>query len=120
MTVARPRLTGLAKTTWPALFAQFSSSSLYLLAAAITACAATISPAALRVVGISASHASDPVITSAANNFIFRVWGKVAVIDSNTFSLSDGNAKTVRVNWIGHTFCNGDYVSAQGTLIAGN
>lgn len=63
--------------------------------------------------------ASNPGLCSAAaalmaNDCIYLTFGRVSVIDSDTFNLNDGSNSTIHVSAAGHGLQTGDYVSVRG------
>lgn len=66
--------------------------------------------------GLSNKAAWDPIIGMVAGNTMFTVWGKVTVVDTDSFLVDDGSGMPVKVLYADHGFGNSDYVSATGTL----
>ncbi len=69
-----------------------------------------------RVVGALNKQTVDPIMANAAQNYLFRVWGKVISVDTTGFTLDDGTGRPVRVNAPGHTLVVNNYATAYGTL----
>ncbi len=66
--------------------------------------------------GISNKATLDAATAAAAATKKFTVWGKVTVIDANSFTVDDGSGVPVKVLKTAHGFTAADYVSATGTL----
>ena len=66
--------------------------------------------------GLNNKATRDSIMSAASSSFVFTVWGKVTVIDANSFTVDDGSNKPVTVVYANHGFANNDYVSATGTL----
>ncbi|MGI6295148.1 MAG: hypothetical protein ACOX3G_03595 [Armatimonadota bacterium] len=66
--------------------------------------------------GISNKATMDAATAAAAATKKFTVWGKVTVIDANSFTVDDGSGVPVKVLKTAHGFTAADYVSATGTL----
>lgn len=66
------------------------------------------------VVGTTTRALLDPISTSAYQNFIFRIWGKVTKVDDSYFKLDDGSGKPILVYFYLHKLVTGDYVQATG------
>ncbi|MCC6485324.1 MAG: N-acetylmuramoyl-L-alanine amidase [Armatimonadetes bacterium] len=59
---------------------------------------------------------NDELVPTAATHALFGTWGRVHVINGDTFELDDGSEQPVRVSLPGHLFQNGDFVFARGVL----
>ncbi|MBP6963773.1 MAG: glycoside hydrolase family 16 protein [Armatimonadetes bacterium] len=74
------------------------------------------------VVGATNRAAADPLIATASDDFIFRLWGHVQSADCEYLTISDGSRAesggplSVRVLEPFHCLKPGDYVLAQGVL----
>jgi alpha-tubulin suppressor-like RCC1 family protein len=67
------------------------------------------------IVGISGKCLADQIMTSASSKWLFKVWGKVTIIDSNSFYLDDGSGVSVRVIAPGYSgLTEGGYAAATG------
>ena len=66
--------------------------------------------------GISNKATLDAATAAAAATKKFTVWGKVTVINANSFTVDDGSGVPVKVIKTAHGFTAADYVSATGTL----
>ena len=65
------------------------------------------------ILGMAGSCLADPIMAPASSGWLFRMWGKVTIIDADSFDLDDG----VRVVAPGYSgIGNGDYVSVRGIL----
>jgi hypothetical protein len=74
-------------------------------------------PITAPTVGASIASLLDQAASNAAANRRFCAWGRVQVIDANTFWLDDGSATRIKVfapGYVGLT--TGDYASAIGTI----
>ena len=71
-----------------------------------------------QVVGASSAAAWQPVMYSARGLYLFKVWGKVAEIDDDYFTLGDGSAVPVMIHAPGYRakVLAGDDASARGIL----
>lgn len=67
-------------------------------------------------VGLNGRFVADPIMMMASGSFVFTVWGKVSVIDRDSFLLDDGSGKPIMVNAVAHGLADNDYASARGTL----
>lgn len=70
----------------------------------------------VRSVAINNRAAADTILNLAGQNYVFTVWGRVSVIDLDSFSLDDGSGLPVRVYYPVHGLADGDYASARGAL----
>ena len=69
------------------------------------------------IVGLNNRSASDAIISSASNKFLFTVWGKARITGTDKFEIDDGSGKLVSVESLGLTgFTDDDYVKATGLL----
>ncbi len=66
--------------------------------------------------GLNNKAAWDPIIGLVDANTKFTIWGKVTVVDTDSFMVDDGSGMPVKVLYAGHGFSDSDYVSATGTL----
>jgi len=76
-----------------------------------------------QIVGTSNKAAWQSVMDSACGIYLFKFWGRVAEIDDNYFTLSDGSGAPITVHAPGYKVkvLAGDYASARGILnIAGS
>ena len=69
-----------------------------------------------RIFGTSAKSADHPIMALATSKYLFKLWGQVQVIDSNSFSLDDGSGTRVKVLATGHGLTTGSTKSARGIL----
>lgn len=72
------------------------------------------------VVGLNSRAVRDAIIGTASANYRFTVWGKVAVVDADSFTLDDGSGLLVTVNKAAHGLVSDEYASATGTLNVSN
>lgn len=105
----------------------FSNSSAYALSSYYGVSYEDVTPAppapVAPIVGINNKAINDTIITAASANYQFKVWGKVSIISSDSFSLDDGSGIPVTVVAPGYTgIADGNYATAVGTLsdAAGN
>ena len=69
------------------------------------------------ILGVSGRCLADPIMASASAKWLFRMWGKVTIIDANSFYLNDGSGNSIRVVAPGYSGIeDGDFVSIRGTL----
>ena len=82
---------------------------------------ATATYRSARIVGASTRAAWQPMVSSACGIYLFKFWGKVAEIDGDYFTLSDGSGPAVMVRAPGYKtkVVTGDYASARGILCVG-
>jgi len=66
--------------------------------------------------GLSNKATLDAAVAAASATKSFTVWGKVTLIDADSFTVDDGSGVPVTVVKTAHGFADGDYVSATGTL----
>ncbi len=72
------------------------------------------------LVGITNRDAHHSIISMAKDNFQFRMWGRVLVIDGNKFTIDDGSGLPVEVLFNGHNLISGNYVVVEGKLSGSN
>jgi hypothetical protein len=78
-----------------------SSSYFYMVAAGI--------------IGVPGGHLTDSILLPASQKYLLKMWGKVTVIDENSFYLDDGCGVPVKVISPGYSGIeNGAFVSARG------
>lgn len=66
---------------------------------------------------ISSRAAHAPIMQTASANYRFKVYGKVTIVNGNSFDVDDGSGPAIRVNAAGYSGISiGDYASAVGTL----
>ena len=70
-------------------------------------------------VGVSNKAILDALTTTAAPNYIWVFWGKVAVVDADNFTMDDGSGVIITVVAPSPGLSSGAYVSARGTLDVG-
>jgi len=69
-------------------------------------------------IGINNRAAYDPIISLVARRHNFKVWGKVTILDSTSFTLNDGSGMHVKVIAPGYGgIANDDYACASGELV---
>ncbi|MCE5198888.1 MAG: hypothetical protein ABFD54_14600 [Armatimonadota bacterium] len=69
------------------------------------------------VVGINNKAVNDSIIAPASANYQFKVWGRVSILSTNSFTVDDGSGVPVTVIAPSYTgIANGNYVSVVGTL----
>jgi hypothetical protein len=69
------------------------------------------------LVALNGRAAKDAIIGVGKDNYLFKVFGRVTVIDPDTFTLDDGSGTLIRVVAPDHVpLSNGDYASASGDL----
>lgn len=57
------------------------------------------------------------IMNSASNRWLFRTWGKVTIIDGNSFTLSDGSGMSIKVVSPGYTgLITGSFATVTGIL----
>ena len=73
------------------------------------------------VVGTANRNLADPIMVAASGNFLFKIWGRVEIIDSESFWLDDGSGLKVKVVALGYSgIQNGDYALARGSVDLGS
>jgi len=70
-------------------------------------------------VGANNKALLDALMTTAAPDYTWVLWGKVTVVDGDNFTIDDGSGVIVNVVAPGHALVNDDYVSVRGTLDVG-
>jgi hypothetical protein len=69
------------------------------------------------IAGLTGSSVKDALMTTASSKWLFRAWGKVSVIDANSFTLDCGSGTVITVIAPGYSgIGEGDYASARGIL----
>ena len=58
----------------------------------------------------------DEIMLEAQSKFLFMTWGRVTLLDSDSFTLDDGSGKPVTVYATNHGLTTGRYVKARGIL----
>lgn len=72
-----------------------------------------------RTASVSGKALMDPIMATAAQNFLFTVFGKVSTTAQGTFVFDDGSGSPVMVVAPGAPLESGDYAEATGTIFAG-
>ncbi len=72
----------------------------------------------VEVCGTSNDSLRESVAVPASSQYLFKVWGRAAYIDENTFQVNDGGVYSTRVISPGHGICNDDFVTVRGVLDA--
>ena len=73
-----------------------------------------------RIVGTLSGAAWQPIMNSACGIWLFKFWGRVAEVNDDEFTLSDGSAAiTVHAPGYKAKVVAGDYASARGILTIG-
>ncbi|MCE5199725.1 MAG: hypothetical protein ABFD54_15225 [Armatimonadota bacterium] len=75
-----------------------------------------VPPVVNQVVGASNKAVLDSIMTTAAPKYDWVLWGRVHVVDENTFTIDDGSGVFITVNATGHGLEGTPYVSVKGTL----
>jgi hypothetical protein len=70
------------------------------------------------VVGTSNKAVLDAIMTDAAPNYSWVLWGKVSERTESGFKIDDGSGVSITVSADGNTVADGDYVSVRGNLDA--
>ncbi|MHB9035888.1 MAG: hypothetical protein ACYC64_04425 [Armatimonadota bacterium] len=68
------------------------------------------------IIGTSQKSLRDAIMTDAAASYDWVLWGKVTVIDGDSFTIDDGSGVNVKVIATGHGLGNTNYVSVRGSL----
>lgn len=68
------------------------------------------------VVGASNKAAYSSVVASSASKYIWILWGKVVVLDSDTFTIDDGSGMPIKVLKAGHGLKTGQCALVKGDL----
>ncbi|MDO8684935.1 MAG: hypothetical protein Q7N50_15835, partial [Armatimonadota bacterium] len=55
-------------------------------------------------------------IVGASSSYLFRMLGRVTLVDGDSFTLDDGSGQVVSVTAPGHSIEVGDYATARGIL----
>jgi len=55
-------------------------------------------------------------MVGAQSKFLFMIWGKVAVLDTGSFTVDDGSGTPVTVYAANHGLTTGRYVIVRGIL----
>jgi hypothetical protein len=77
----------------------------------------TLGPVLRPIVALNGRAVYDPIIGVAKDNYRFKVFGRVTVIDPTTFTLDDGSGTPIKVVAPNHVpLTDGDYASAFGDL----
>jgi|GEM_PF-1038482 len=85
-------------------------------AAANTATDSSASYRTAAIYGLGCGSAAQPVMDGVFGLYLFRLWGKITVIDSGSFWIDDGAAR-VKVIAPGYDgIVDGDFVTARGIL----
>jgi len=71
------------------------------------------------IVGTKQASLRDAISSTAAANYDWVLWGKVTVIDNDSFTIEDGSGVGVKVIATGHGLGNTNYVSVRGSLDVG-
>jgi len=58
----------------------------------------------------------DQIMSDAQSKFVFMIWGRVTVLDGDSFTLDDGSHKPVTVYATNHGLTTGQYATARGFL----
>ncbi|MHB9035418.1 MAG: hypothetical protein ACYC64_02035 [Armatimonadota bacterium] len=77
-----------------------------------------VSGASNPVVGASNKSVMDAIMSSASAKYIWALWGKTKVIDSDSFYIDDGSGVNIKVVASSHHVIDGQYVTVRGTLDA--
>ena len=117
---------GLAKsgtTVWAgniAAAAGLGTHSVAVIATDAAANTATDSSASYRtgpIYGTILRATTDPIVHGVFGLYLFKLWGKVTVIDSGSFWIDDGSKPKVKVIAPGYSgIADGSFVSARGIL----
>ena len=67
-------------------------------------------PEPIAAYGLSNKAAWDPIIAIASSGAKFTLWGKVLLVDDDTFYVDDGSGKPVKIKFTAHGFPAADFV----------
>ena len=115
-------LTNTGATTWEGDLTAASSLGVHAIAISAADVLGNITNTSgsyktASILGISGRCLPDPIMAPASSRWLFRMWGKVTIIDANSFYLNDGSGTSIRVVAPGYSgIGNGDYVSVRGVL----
>lgn len=69
------------------------------------------------ILGCAGRCIAEPVVAAACSSRLVKVWGKVTIIDADSFYLDDGSGAPVKIVAPGYTgIADGDHASARGIL----
>lgn len=66
--------------------------------------------------GIQNARTKDPIMAEATKRYPFRVWGRITVINQDSFELEDGSGAPVLVQAPDHNMQDGAFGTANGNL----
>ncbi len=69
-----------------------------------------------RTYGASNRAACDAAAVAASPACTWVLWGRVAVSNSNEFTIDDGSGNPIQVIFTNHGLVNGDFATVSGTL----